>query len=76
MKVVVVGGGSWGTAFARLLADHGHAVTLACRDEAQVAAIRENGRNPRYLSDLDLAGIGAATVAAAQSSTPAGSSLT
>ena len=40
VNVVVVGGGSWGTAFARLLADHGHAVTLACRDAEQAAAIR------------------------------------
>ena len=63
MNVVVVGGGSWGTAFARLLADHGHAVTLACRDDAQVAGIRETGRNPRYLSEVDLTGVAAATIA-------------
>ena len=65
MNVVVVGGGSWGTAFARLLADHGHAVTLACRDPEQVAVIRETGRNPRDLTGVDLAGIAAATVEAA-----------
>ena len=41
MNVVVVGGGSWGTAFARLLVDHGHTVTLACRDGEQAAAIRD-----------------------------------
>lgn len=63
MDVVVVGGGSWGTAFARLLGDHGHTVTLACRDPAQVAAIRETGRNPRYVTAVDLAGIEAATIA-------------
>ena len=51
MNVVVVGGGSWGTAFARLLADRGHEVTLACRDAEQAAAIRETGRNPRYLRE-------------------------
>lgn len=62
MNAVVVGGGSWGTAFARLLADHGHAVTLACRDAAQAAAIRESGRNPRYLSDVELAGVAAASI--------------
>ena len=39
MRVVVVGGGSWGTAFAWLLVEHGHEVTLACRDPAQAAAI-------------------------------------
>jgi glycerol-3-phosphate dehydrogenase (NAD(P)+) len=65
MDVVVVGGGSWGTAFARLLADHGHAVTLACRDPGQAAAIRETGRNPRYMTTVDLTGIEAAPIAEA-----------
>jgi glycerol-3-phosphate dehydrogenase (NAD(P)+) len=62
VEVVVVGGGSWGTAFSRLLLDHGHAVTLACRDPDQVAAIRETGRNPRYLPTADLSGVAAATI--------------
>jgi glycerol-3-phosphate dehydrogenase (NAD(P)+) len=62
VDVVVVGGGSWGTAFARLLAEHGHAVTLACRDADQAAAIAATGRNPRYLTGIDLDGIAAATV--------------
>jgi glycerol-3-phosphate dehydrogenase (NAD(P)+) len=65
MRVVVVGGGSWGTAFAVVLRDHGHEVTLACRDAEQAAAIAETGRNPRYLSFVDLAGIGATTIEAA-----------
>ena len=63
MDVVVVGGGSWGTAFARLLADHGHGVTLACRDADEARAIRATGRNPRYVTGVDLAGIAATTVA-------------
>jgi glycerol-3-phosphate dehydrogenase (NAD(P)+) len=62
VNIVVVGGGSWGTAFARLLATHGHEVTLACRDAEQAATIRETGRNPRYLTGLDLSGIAATTV--------------
>jgi glycerol-3-phosphate dehydrogenase (NAD(P)+) len=62
VEVVVVGGGSWGTAFSRLLADHGHAVALACRDPEQVAAIRETGRNPRYLPTVDLSGVAATTI--------------
>ena len=65
MKVVVVGGGSWGTAFAKLLHDHGHEVTLACRDPAQVAAIEEAGRNSRYLPLVDLRGIAVTTIAEA-----------
>jgi glycerol-3-phosphate dehydrogenase (NAD(P)+) len=59
MKIVVVGGGSWGTAFSRLLADRGHDVTLACRDPEQARAIRETGRNPRYHPEIDLAGVAA-----------------
>ena len=54
MRAGVVGGGSWGTAFARLLADRGHDVTLAVRDPDQAAAIAETGRNPRYLTNVDL----------------------
>jgi glycerol-3-phosphate dehydrogenase (NAD(P)+) len=54
VRAVVVGGGSWGTAFSRLLADRGHEVTLACRDQEQAAAIAETGRNPRYLRTVDL----------------------
>ena len=34
--------------------DHGHEVTLACRDPEQAAAIRDTGRNPRYLTHVDL----------------------
>jgi glycerol-3-phosphate dehydrogenase (NAD(P)+) len=62
MRVVVVGGGSWGTAFACLLRDRGHDVTLACRDAEQARAIGETGRNPRYLRDVDLPGIHAAPI--------------
>jgi len=54
VNVVIIGGGSWGTAFARLLADRDDDVTLACRDAAQAATIAATGRNPRYLPDVDL----------------------
>src|ERR671929_380686 len=63
MRIVVVGGGSWGTAFSRLLADRGHDVTLACRDPEQAHAINESGRNPRYLGVVDLRGIPATPLA-------------
>ncbi len=59
MNVVVVGCGSWGTAFSRLLADRGHDVTLACRDSEQARAIRETGRNPRYRPEVDLSDVAA-----------------
>src|ERR671933_1584745 len=65
MRIVVVGGGSWGTAFSRLLADRGHDVTLACRDPEQAREIDEPGRNPRYLRIVDLHGIPAAPLAEA-----------
>src|SRR5262245_51670405 len=63
MRAVVVGAGSWGTAFASLLAGRGHDVTLACRDAEQARAIAGTGRNPRYLPGADLSGVAAATVA-------------
>ncbi len=62
MKAVVVGAGTWGTAFARLLADRGHATTLACRDPGQAQAIAETGRNPRYLETANLSGIETSTI--------------
>jgi len=62
LRVVVVGGGSWGSVFAALLAERGHEVTLACRDADQARAIAETGRNPRYLSEADLGGVAAATL--------------
>ena len=65
MRAVVVGAGSWGSGFACLLRDRGHEVVLAARDPGQAAAIRETGRNPRYVREADLAGIDAASIAEA-----------
>jgi glycerol-3-phosphate dehydrogenase (NAD(P)+) len=62
VRVVVVGGGSWGTVFATLLRDRGHAVVLACRDGEQAAAIRATGHNSRYERHVDLRGIDAAVL--------------
>jgi len=62
VRAVVVGAGSWGTAFACLLRDNGHGVTLAARDPTQVAAITATARNPRYAREARLEGIAAATV--------------
>jgi glycerol-3-phosphate dehydrogenase (NAD(P)+) len=50
----VVGAGSWGTALSDLLARNGHDVRLWARDPELVAAIRDAGRNPRYLSHHEL----------------------
>jgi glycerol-3-phosphate dehydrogenase (NAD(P)+) len=57
MRIAVIGAGSWGTAFSRLLLDRGHEVMLSCRDPEQAHAIGETGRNPRYLPQVDLSGV-------------------
>ncbi|MBM3677979.1 MAG: NAD(P)H-dependent glycerol-3-phosphate dehydrogenase, partial [Actinobacteria bacterium] len=65
MRFVILGGGSWGTAFACVLRANGHEVTLACRDPEQAAAIAETGSNPRYLPAADLEGVAACAIAEA-----------
>jgi glycerol-3-phosphate dehydrogenase (NAD(P)+) len=52
--VAVLGAGSWGTTFAKVLADAGRDVTVWSRREQVAAAIRESGCNPDYLPDLRL----------------------
>jgi glycerol-3-phosphate dehydrogenase (NAD(P)+) len=54
MRFLVLGAGSWGTSFTRVLLDRGHEVVLACHTREQAAAIVETGRNPRYMSNVDL----------------------
>jgi glycerol-3-phosphate dehydrogenase (NAD(P)+) len=62
VRVTIVGAGAWGTAFARVLSEHGHTVTLACRDAGQAEAIAESKRNPRYLPDVHLGEVDAVTL--------------
>lgn len=50
-RVAVLGAGSWGTAFAKVLADAGCDVIVWARREEIAASIREERRNPDYLSD-------------------------
>src|SRR4051794_19347799 len=54
MNVLVVGGGSWGTAFACLLARRRHAVSLACRSAPQARELSEARVNRRYLPGVEL----------------------
>jgi glycerol-3-phosphate dehydrogenase (NAD(P)+) len=63
VKTVVIGGGTWGTGFARVLADRGCEVTLATRTAGDAAAIAAAGRNPRYARSIALDGVAAATIA-------------
>jgi glycerol-3-phosphate dehydrogenase (NAD(P)+) len=54
VRIVVIGGGSWGSVFASLLSERDHDVVLACRDADQARTIEETGRNPRYVPNADL----------------------
>jgi len=65
VRFLVVGAGSWGTAFTHVLRERGHDVVLACHHEEQARAINETGRNPRSLPQVDLHGVEACAAAAA-----------
>jgi glycerol-3-phosphate dehydrogenase (NAD(P)+) len=54
VRALVVGGGSWGTAFACVLARRGHEVVLASRDAAAAAALARDRENVRYLPGVEL----------------------
>jgi glycerol-3-phosphate dehydrogenase (NAD(P)+) len=53
-RAAVLGAGSWGTAFSKVLADAGNEVVLCPRRPAIAAAIRERHSNPDYLPALRL----------------------
>ena len=52
--IAVLGGGSFGTAVANLLAENGHAVRQWMRDPEQAEAIRVHRENPRYLKGIKI----------------------
>lgn len=54
MRMTVLGGGSWGTALAHIMAEKGVPTTLLLRDEELVRAIVETRQNPRYLPGCPL----------------------
>ena len=54
MSVAVLGSGSWGTAFAMVMADAGQDVTLWARREEVAATINDTRRNADYLPDTEL----------------------
>lgn len=54
MKVTVLGAGAWGTALAKLAADSGNQVTLWGHNPENLEAIRQTGRNERYLPGIAL----------------------
>ncbi len=53
-RAAVLGAGSWGTAFAKILAEAGADVTIWARREKIAAAIREYGVNHDYLPAVKL----------------------
>ncbi|MBB5320585.1 NAD(P)H-dependent glycerol-3-phosphate dehydrogenase [Marinobacter oulmenensis] len=54
--VAVVGGGSFGTAMAKVLGENGHRVHFWMRDPAQAEEIRSTRINKRYMPDVRLEG--------------------
>jgi glycerol-3-phosphate dehydrogenase (NAD(P)+) len=54
MKVAVLGAGSWGTVFAKVLADSGNDVELWARRESVARAIEHRRRNDDYLPGVRL----------------------
>lgn len=53
-RAAVLGAGSWGTAFAKLLVDAGCTVTLCARRPELAATIRDTGANADYLPGIRL----------------------
>lgn len=54
IKVAVLGGGSFGTAIANILATNGHSTTLWMRSVEQAEICREEKQNQRYLPGYQL----------------------
>jgi glycerol-3-phosphate dehydrogenase (NAD(P)+) len=54
MSAVVVGGGSWGTALAKVLAENGYQTRLWCREPELVEAINTQHVNTMYLPGVTL----------------------
>jgi glycerol-3-phosphate dehydrogenase (NAD(P)+) len=54
VKAVVIGGGSWGTALAAVLAQRGHDVVQWARESDQARSINETHQNTRYLPGIPL----------------------
>ncbi|WBW50718.1 NAD(P)H-dependent glycerol-3-phosphate dehydrogenase [Peptoniphilus equinus] len=61
MEITVIGGGSWGTAIARLLKINGHEVSFYVRDPKTKKAINDTGCNDKYLPGISLEGLKATT---------------
>ena len=54
MKIIVIGGGAFGTAVGAAMANSGNEVTLFVRNSVQAESINNNRRNLKYLPDFKL----------------------
>lgn len=55
-EVAVLGGGSFGTAMAKVLGENGHRVHFWMRDEAQAQEVRTTRINSRYMPGIEITG--------------------
>jgi glycerol-3-phosphate dehydrogenase (NAD(P)+) len=55
-KILVVGGGSWGTAFANYLSRNSRRIKLWLREEEIIGAIKNTRENPVFLPGIKLSG--------------------
>jgi len=53
-KVALIGGGSWATALAKILADNNIKVNWWMRSADKISFIKKYHRNPKYLSSVDI----------------------
>lgn len=53
-RIAVIGGGNWGTTFAKVVVDGGRPVTLWTRRFEQAVEINDAHRNTQYLPGIDL----------------------
>ncbi|MFN4196401.1 MAG: NAD(P)H-dependent glycerol-3-phosphate dehydrogenase [Caldimicrobium sp.] len=53
-KIAIIGGGSWGTALGKVLAEKGYQVYLLVRREEVASAIEKEKENPFYLPKIKL----------------------
>ena len=62
MNFGILGSGSWGTALAKILTDHGQVIHWWNRSETAIAHFKTRFQNPQYLSSARFDKIGRAHV--------------